>query len=214
MEIRFACLLALSAALATACGGSVGTGPADASTGSDAASSVDSSANPGADSGHASLPDSGPLSTADAGSDSSAPSTCGTGSVTGSCVPFTPAVVAVATVAGGGLHVTIADSQTSACSTTGQSLTIVLPPGGAAGTFTIVDMTDGGALPASEAAVSYTMFFPEGGGTSFAQSGTVTLTSVSALGVTGSFQATFATTACEPSTISGTFSGLASCRCP
>jgi hypothetical protein len=56
-------------------------------------------------------------------------------------------VVAVTTIAGGALQITIADSKVSACSQTGQSVTIVLSPDAGAGTFAVINMTDGGVLP-------------------------------------------------------------------
>ena len=218
MNVHFA-LFAFGAALTAACGGSAtspaGSGDASPANGSDASS--DSGPAPSSDSGLDATSDSGldATSGSDSGSDSSAPSSCGAASVTGSCTFFGAAVVAATTGAGGALELTIADSEQSACTPgTGQSVNIVLPPGAAAGTFNIVDLTDGGPPSAGEVEVSYTMMFPEGGGTSSAQSGTVTLTSVTSLGATGSFEATFATTACMPLTLSGTFSALASCACP
>jgi hypothetical protein len=212
MNIHFA-LVAFGAALTAACGGSTSSpaGPDDASPANGSDASTDSGLAMSSDSGVDTTSDAGP----DSGSDSSAPSTCGVASVTGSCTPFGAAVVAATTGAGGALELTIADSQESACTpNTGQSVNIFFPPGAAAGTLNVVALADGGAPPAGDVAVAYTMMFPQGGGTSPAQSGTVTLTSLTSLGATGSFDATFATTACMPLTLSGTFSALASCACP
>lgn len=216
MNIHFV-LVVFGAALTAACGGSASSpaGPDDASPANGSDASTDSGFATSSDSGLDATSDAASDSALDSGSDSSAPSTCGVASVTGSCTPFGAAVVAATTGAGGALELTIADSQESACTPyTGQSVNVLFPPGAAAGTFNVVALTDGGGPSAGDVAVSYTMMFPQGGGTSPAQSGTVTLTSLTSLGATGSFDATFAMTACMPLTLSGTFSALASCACP